>query len=107
MKKVIICLFIIIFSASMSKADAERSVNSAYVLCSIFDNTDLQSEPCSVSGWHHSVNVRLDMVPSEAKKLCRDVASKMRSLGHSFDTGWKLHIYSPFSGDNTTAQCAL
>jgi hypothetical protein len=88
-------------------ADSDMSVTSAYKVCSTFDGTGITSETCKVSGWDQSVNVRINMVPSEARSLCGQVARKARDLGWDFQSGWKLKIYSPYSGDNTIAFCNL
>jgi len=88
-------------------ADSTTSVNNAFTLCQIFDNTGLDSEPCSVDGWGSSVTVSLDMEPDEAKTMCNGVAAMMEEKGLSFDSGWTLQIKSPYSGSNTIAYCNL
>ena len=90
--------------ANMASAD---SVDNAYALCRVFDGTGLLSEPCSVSGWHSSVDVKMDTSGGEARKICSGVAQMMHKQGVRFDDGWKIRIYSPFSGDSTLAKCAL
>ncbi len=104
----------IIFSAvgllsltGVALADAETSVNNAYKVCYIFEGTPIMTEPCDVSGWGKSVNVRLDATASEARILCNHLVGLARKGGWRFDAGWTLKIYSPYSGDNTTAYCAL
>ena len=86
-------------------ADGKTSVDSAYKVCYLFDGTDLMSEPCDVSGWGSSVNVRMDISAPEARKLCRQVVGLTREQGWKFDPGWTLKIYSPYSGDRTIAYC--
>ena len=83
------------------------SVDSAYRVCAVFDGTGLLSEPCSVSGWHSSVDVKMDTSGTEAQKICRGVTQMIWDKGVRFDPGWKLRIYSPFSGDSTIAQCGF
>lgn len=86
-------------------ANPDDSVTSAYKVCSTFDGTGITSEPCNVSGWDASVKVRINMIPSEARTLCGQVVRKARNMGWGFNSGWKLKIYSPYSGDNTIAYC--
>jgi hypothetical protein len=97
----------ILATASAAAADPEISVNNAYGLCRVFDSTGLLSEPCNVSGWHSSVDVKMDTNGAEARKICAAVAKLARNQGVVFDDGWKIRIYSPFSGDSTLAQCNL
>jgi len=87
-----------------SRAD---SVGQAFGVCRVFDRTGLLSEPCSVSGWHSSIDVKIDTSGSEARKICSGVAQMLRQQGIRFDPRWKIRIFSPFSGDSTIAQCAL
>jgi len=94
-------------TTNVAVADSTTSVNSAFTLCQIFDNTGLDSEPCSVDGWGSSVTVSLDMEPDEAKTMCNGVAAMMEEKGLSFDSGWTLQIKSPYSGSNTIAYCNL
>ncbi len=86
---------------------ASGAVDSAFKLCMLFDSTGLASAPCEVSGWGSSVDVKIDMNASEARDLCGKVAGMARSKGWAFDQGWKLKIFSPYSGDNTIAFCNL
>ena len=88
-------------------AASADSVGNAYGLCGVFDGTGLLSEPCSVSGWHSAVDVTMDTSAGEARKICAGVAQMMRKEGVRFDPGWKIRIYSPYSGDNSIAQCNL
>lgn len=100
-------IFVLGIPMTAAFADSESSVNHAYKLCEVFDNTGMLSEPCSVSGWNSSVDVKMDTSGSEARKICNGVAKVMRTQGVRFDKRWKIRIYSPFSGDSTLAQCNL
>ncbi|MFC3207210.1 hypothetical protein [Aquamicrobium soli] len=84
-----------------------RTVDYAYALCSVVDNTGLASAPCEVSGWNQSVTATIDMNSGEARKLCTQVAGLMASKGAHFDSGWTFQIKSPYSGDNSIAYCNL
>lgn len=92
--------------ASAARGD-EESVNNAMLLCQVFDNTGLLSEPCAVSGWSSSVDVKIDTSGGEALEICDGVVKMIHSKGVEFEDGWKVKIYSPFSGDSTLAQCDL
>mgnify|MGYP001371966141 FL=1 len=94
-------------TASPCLADSGTSVDNAYRLCAVFDGTGLTSSKCSVSGWNSSVDVKIDMTSGEARKLCVQVAALARQKGMTFDPGWQIRIYSPYSGDNTIAFCQL
>jgi len=100
-------LAILLTTANSAYASSESSVINAYGLCKVFDNTGLLSQPCSISGWNSSVDVKMDTNSTEARQICQGISSMMKDQGVRFDTGWKIRIYSPFSGDNTLAQCSL
>lgn len=105
MLKTITYLMFFTTAISPAWADSESSVDSAYKVCAIFDGTGMLTEPCSVSGWHSSVDVKIDTNGSEARQICAGVVEVVRDQEIRFDTGWRLRIYSPFSGDSTIAQC--
>ena len=104
MKFVSTILFTFNLGASTASAD---SVNNAFLICQVFDATGLLSEPCSVSGWNSSIDVKMDTNGREARKMCSGIASMIQSKGINFDDGWRVRIYSPFSGESTIAQCNL
>lgn len=107
MKMIIGGVLTAVLFATAGLADSESSVNNAYGLCRVFDNTGMLSEPCDVSGWNSSVDVKMDTNGAEARSICRGVVDMMRDSDVSFDPGWKVRIYSPYSGENTLAQCNL
>ena len=90
---------------SRSKSRSETAVNNAYKVCSAFDSTGVLSEPCEVSGWGSTIDIYIDTNSREAREFCLATASKVRN--HARLDGWKIKIYSPFSGGNTIAQCSL
>ncbi len=100
-------VFVLAGTSGKSLADSASSVRSARYLCALIDATGLGSAPCSVSGWNSSVSLTLDVEPSDARAACRQVAAMVADAGHSFDDGWTLQIYSPYSGDTTIAYCPL
>lgn len=91
-----------------AEKEAERAnkprVSASEALCAQFDLTGLVSSPCRISGIHKTVDVRLDMSSSDARKFCPTVRG-LTSV--KFDSGWSLRIFSPYSGDNPIATCLL
>lgn len=83
------------------------AVDNAYRLCAMFDATGLTSEKCSVSGWHSTIDVSIDMRSAEARILCAKVADHASQSGMKFDGKWKIQIKSPFSGGRPVAFCLL
>jgi hypothetical protein len=70
------------------------------------DGTGLSSKPCEVSGF--SINVTFDMASDQARLFCNQVSKIERSADLVFnEPGWRMNIYSPYSGSNTIAFCAL
>lgn len=86
---------------------ASRSVASAYRICQAVDNTGLASEPCSVSGWGSSINIRMDMDSANARTTCAGMVDLAHKENLYFDRGWTIRIYSPYSGDHPIATCSL
>lgn len=94
-------------SSSSAPSAASQSVDNAYRLCAVLDKTRLLSEPCSVSGWKSSVDIKIDTTGVEALKICDGMVNMIRQQGIIFDSGWRIRIYSPYTGENTLAQCSL
>ncbi len=88
-------------------AFAEDSIDSAFRLCAFFDNSDLTTDECKVSGWDESVNVTMNVNLGEAKTICKMLAASAKKNRILFTKDWKLKIYSPFSGKKTIAFCSL
>jgi hypothetical protein len=84
------------------------SSENALKLCKAWDASGTVTAPCEVSVWHQTVKVRIDTNGPEARKICDGAAKALAQLVHAtFMSGWKLKIYSPFSGDQTLAVCDL
>lgn len=81
-------------------------VGSAYVVCEAMKNTGLTTR-CDVRGWGKTVDVRMDTSSGQAREICGGVASQTRSgeLTALATKGWKLRIFSPYSGDEPIAVC--
>jgi hypothetical protein len=76
------------------------SAANARKLCEAWDASGTLTAPCEVSGWHQTVKVRIDTNGPEARKVCDGAAKALAKIVHAtFTYGWKLKIYSPFSGD--------
>lgn len=101
--KLLNILIISLFSVSFLNAN----VDNAFKLCRIMDNIGTLSKPCEVSGWDSSVSITLDISSYEAIVICRLTTQKMQELGLTFDRGWTLKIYSPYSNGNTIAMFKL
>lgn len=84
----------------------DKSVDNAFYLCALIDNTGFSSAPCDVSGWGSKVIATIDTSGGEARKMCDGMAKLMRSQGRTFN-GWTLVIQSPFSNGTPIAYCSL
>lgn len=95
-------------SAVTSKpAEAEKpdSVTEAMVVCKAMENTGMTTR-CEVKGWGKTVDVRMDTSSAEARKMCGGIAQEMQQIGNELRrTGWKLRIFSPYSGEEPIAVC--
>jgi len=94
----------VVFALGFSHVSSADSVDTAFRFCDALDATGLLSKPCKVSGWNMSIDVSIDTTSSEARSICQGIAAQ---AGSSFDSGWKVRIYSPYSSENTIAQCRL
>lgn len=89
--------------ATEARADV---VDNAYWLCQRLSATGLTTE-CDVHGWGKTVDVRLDMSSSEARKSCAAVSDMTYKAKRTFAGAWKLRFFSPYSGEHPTAVCNL
>jgi hypothetical protein len=85
----------------------DDAIAHAHKLCILIDGTNLVSQPCRVASGESAVEATIDMTPHDAKKTCTSIAEIAKTGGLKFDLGWKLRIYSPYSGDRTIAYCSL
>lgn len=82
-------------------------VDHAYKICAAMEATNLTTG-CEVSGWNHSIDVRIDMSGSAARETCGLMVSKMAELAPGqFESKWTLQLFSPYSGDHPVATCTL
>jgi len=95
----------VVMAAGLLAAPAYAGpVDNAFALCRVLDSTGMLSEKCSVSGLDAAVDIRVNMVPAEARDLCLKVGN---SLGGEFGGRWQMRIYSPYSGEHPIASCPL
>ena len=92
---------------STTSAPADKSVDNAFRVCQVFDNTGLGSAPCEVSGWNATVTATIDMTSAEARLTCAQVVDALRDKKLRFERRWTLQIRSPYSGDKSIAFCKL
>ncbi|MCG9100223.1 hypothetical protein [Laribacter hongkongensis] len=86
---------------------ANTSVDNAHKVCQTFENSNLLSKPCEISGLKSKINITLDMSPSEARKTCTSAVNLFKKNGITFNSGWTLNIYSPYNNKNSIAYCNL
>lgn len=91
-------------SFNIAKAD---TIDSAYTVCSALDKSGSLSEECKVSGWNQSVDISLAMTAPDAMTTCNAIVKSAAKNKLRFDKGWKLRIYSPYSGKRTIATCSF
>jgi hypothetical protein len=96
-----------VFVPHCAFADSEMSVKNAYRICAALDKSNVLTEPCDVSGWGSSVDVKVDMSAGAARLLCGTIVDGARKNAMKFDGGWMVKIYSPYSGKSTIAYCNL
>ncbi|WP_417224303.1 SHOCT domain-containing protein [Amphritea sp.] len=104
-----VLFFIVKCSSNTTTNDTKKngSVESAYKLCHAIEESGLSTAECEFSVLTFSVEARMNVSSSTAAKLCIMMSDTMKKNGYNFQPGWKLKIYSPFSGDNTIALCNL
>jgi hypothetical protein len=78
----------------------------AYRVCEAMDGTGLTTS-CEVKAWGKTIDVRMDTTGAEARKICLGTAKMVSGYTIAFKGEWKLRIFSPYSGDQPIAVCAL
>lgn len=94
----------LLFIAVAYPAKADDSVQNAFLLCALADNTGLFSAPCDVSGWNSTVTMTVALDAAEARVLCAKFVDLMASKNLNFTSGWRLQINAP---QGPMAFCAL
>jgi len=103
LNRLCICALIAL-TGSAANAD---SVDNANAMCEAGDAMGVLTEPCSVSAWNKSIELRVDYGAAQARYLCSGLADLASGHGYVFVEGWQIRVYSPFSGDTTIARCDL
>jgi hypothetical protein len=93
--------------SNVAESSPPDDVDRAYQVCAAANATGLLSQKCSVFGYGSSVDIHMVTTASEARKICAGIASVVSAEGIRFVNPWRLKIYSPYSNDNTIAQCRL
>ena len=101
--RLFLAVFLLLFSLHPIKGKAE-AIDDAFRLCIALENTGLIIE-CEVNGWGSTVDVRIDTLRSEAKKMCSYIVDMVADYARSIDEEWILRIFSPYSGDYPIARC--
>lgn len=93
--------------ASAASRPADDAVSAAYRLCEAAKGSGMASD-CDVSGWGKAVEIRVDTNAAQARVICAGMAEQMASASSGFrGKGWKLRVFSPFSGEHQLAECDL
>ena len=93
-------------TAAAKPAAPLSSAASASIFCTNFDqNFAMASEPCQYSGWNQTVSVTMNLAPETAQAICIALVATTTSL--HFERGWRLLIFSPYSGQRSIAFCNL
>lgn len=98
-----------------SESDARYSepvtgMKAARVVCNLLDQSGMLTEKCDYAVLSRQVNITLDAPPVEARKICLGMPALIAKRNIVLrDNGerWRLNIYSPYSGDRTTATCLM
>lgn len=81
--------------------------DSPYRVCEAIDISGVASQPCEFSAFNKAIKIWLDLPQGQAKLMCEVIADQIKQKKIPFKQGWKLEVYSPYSGGNTIAYCAL
>ena len=81
--------------------------DKARKLCAAVLNNGL-STLCIPSDEHHKIGIMFDSNDGEmARRLCMEVASKLKPMMADFSGQWKLEVYSPLRIDKPLNYCVL
>lgn len=105
LKKHCVWMVIAILAAPIS-AHADDVVNVGMFFCNSLLAQGVATE-CDVSGWQQSINMTIDTTSSEAGIFCNDGAKMIAARSSGEIAGWKVQIYSPYSGEHPIAACEI
>lgn len=106
MKITLVATALIAGAFNAAEAKELLPTQEARLMCQALDQTGLASAPCQYSGWNSTITMTIDMIASEARSLCKQMANYSRQKNLNL-SGWTLEIRSPYSGNNSIAFCKL
>ncbi|PWJ75289.1 hypothetical protein C7441_12172 [Pseudaminobacter salicylatoxidans] len=98
---------LILAQAGVAQAESSslKSLQHAKALCKFFDTNGLSTQPCAIASGHN-IKVWMNTSSTEARGFCPIISKTTRDAKYEL-SGWKLHIFSPYSGSNSIAFCNL
>lgn len=88
---------------STAQADANAA---AIVMCQGLEASN--ATQCEINHFKSTIDATFNASGSEARTICTGVASAMANYTASLRSGgWKLRIFSPYSGERPIATCNL
>ena len=85
----------------------EQSVQNARVICTMFDNSEMLTQPCDYSIWGSTITAVMAVSVDDARLICSTIQNSVSEAGLVFEEGWQINIRHPFSGENNIATCPL
>jgi len=106
-KKTLAMLVLIISFFGLLISTAQANANAAaIVMCQGLEASN--ATQCEINHYKSTIDATYNASGSEAKALCIGVARAMANYTSSLrNGGWKLRIFSPYSGKRPIATCKL
>ncbi len=99
----IFCVFAI--STSCAFSEGLDDVDYAFRICNVVERTGMAID-CKVNTF--SVDITMDTIGSEGKKICEDLSKFMSTQTKVFKgSRWQIKIISPYSNGTPIAKCKL
>ncbi len=102
--------FLMNISSQPIKSPSEFSnigIENTFKLCEILQQSTLVTE-CKTDGWNMRVNLYANYSVFQADLACKQLQMAMVQNPSAWHfQGYKLQIFSPFSGDHPITICAL
>jgi len=83
------------------------TLRSAHAFCAGLKATGLLTDECKVSAWNQTVEATVDVTSTLASVFCTKSVEQLGGTKLKFEPGWHLKVYSPYSGQRTSANCDL
>ena len=104
-----ISFFLYVPSQSFSFFEKNNHIaaDDAHALCVLIDKSMPLSEPCKVSVKTRSVDIVIETNRGQASQFCLAITTFAKTHGAKDfnEHGWKVRIFSPYSGNRTIFQC--